>query len=367
MLYKNHSTPLEKNLLVVKLDSIGDYLLFRNFLQSLKKSQRYKDYKITLCGNNWWKEISEQFDKSWVSEFVWVDYNQLSDYNYSISISKILYKKAFDVAISPTYSRCPYTDELMLQSGAKLKFGQKGNTVNINSVLKKKNDKRFTKLYELANGLNFEFESNLDFFSQIINESIRFKQPFLEITKKPTASIIIAPGAKAEFRRWSPENFFQLAVYLKQHINNAEFIICGAASEVKLAEDIIQCGNQISFINLTGKLSMLQLTEYMAKASLLLCNDSGPYHLAAVLNIPVICISNGNHYGRFCPYPKTYNKKHLEIFPPQLDTPNLKTEDIFKLQTLGSDLNINSIEVEHVILHIQESNFLHEINSFTST
>lgn len=39
-----------KTLLLVRLDAIGDYVLFRNFIEILKKSERYKGYKITLLG-----------------------------------------------------------------------------------------------------------------------------------------------------------------------------------------------------------------------------------------------------------------------------------------------------------------------------
>ena len=67
-----------KTLLLVRIDSIGDYVLFRNFIGIIKKSEKYKDYKITLCGNIAWKELAETFDREFISDFVWIDSKKLS-------------------------------------------------------------------------------------------------------------------------------------------------------------------------------------------------------------------------------------------------------------------------------------------------
>lgn len=359
-LYLNNSSSKTKNLLVVKLDSIGDYLLFRNFLQVLKESERYCDHTITLCGNSWWKDLSEDVDKDWVTEFIWVDYHRLEDEDYNMAISKQLYSKAFDVALTPTYSRCRYTDELMLQSGAKVKFAPRGDALNMNETLMFKNEKRYTRLIELADRLSFEFERNSDFFSQVTGQAVRLTQPKLTNANGRRNTVIIAPGAKAEFRRWSPENFYQLALHVKKQDNTVEFIICGAPSEVELAEKIIQCGNEITFNDLTGKINLLQLAEYLSNARLLLCNDSGPYHLGAALNTPVICMSNGNHYRRFCPYPAHYGKRHLELFPPSLNVSSLSNTQITELQTQGSAIDINEIRVELVIAKLEATDFFNK-------
>ena len=42
----------------------------------LKKSRKYKGYKITLLGNNSWKDLSEELDIEYVDEFIWLDRNK---------------------------------------------------------------------------------------------------------------------------------------------------------------------------------------------------------------------------------------------------------------------------------------------------
>src|ERR1700712_2602520 len=59
----------KKTLLVVKNDGIGDYVLFRNYLQVLRKSDKYKGYKIYLLGNPLFEELSRHLDASIIDGF----------------------------------------------------------------------------------------------------------------------------------------------------------------------------------------------------------------------------------------------------------------------------------------------------------
>ena len=62
-----------KSLLLIRLDAIGDYVLFRNYIEILKKSEKYKDFNITLLGNSAWKSLSEELDGEYIDKFIWLD------------------------------------------------------------------------------------------------------------------------------------------------------------------------------------------------------------------------------------------------------------------------------------------------------
>ncbi len=55
-------TKSPNTLLLIKLDSIGDYILFRNFLSFIRKNHKFSNHRITLIGNIIWKDLSETFD-----------------------------------------------------------------------------------------------------------------------------------------------------------------------------------------------------------------------------------------------------------------------------------------------------------------
>ena len=61
-----------KELLIVNTDSIGDYILCRNFFAEIKKSNKYKDYKISLLGCLKYKSFAEYLDCDIIDNFYWV-------------------------------------------------------------------------------------------------------------------------------------------------------------------------------------------------------------------------------------------------------------------------------------------------------
>src|ERR1700730_14291382 len=88
--------PFEKKLLIIRLDDIGDYLLFRNQLRMYKRSSRWKDYVITLLGNTSWKAIFSEFDASGVDDTIWADKKEyLASASYRSNLWEVLRQKGF--------------------------------------------------------------------------------------------------------------------------------------------------------------------------------------------------------------------------------------------------------------------------------
>src|SRR6185295_16195827 len=99
-LFKHFSLFTKKNtLLVVRIDSIGDYILFRNFIQELKNSEKFRNYKITLCGNTWWKDLAEKLDADYIDAFMWVDYAKMTEDTYRFNLYKKIFLSRFHTVI----------------------------------------------------------------------------------------------------------------------------------------------------------------------------------------------------------------------------------------------------------------------------
>jgi len=98
---------MKKSLLIIRLDAIGDYVLFRNYIEVLKNSEKYKDYKITLVGNIAWKSIAEELDSKYIDNFIWTDREKFEkNFIYRYKKLKKISSKGYDVVINPTYSFC---------------------------------------------------------------------------------------------------------------------------------------------------------------------------------------------------------------------------------------------------------------------
>jgi ADP-heptose:LPS heptosyltransferase len=190
---------------------------------------------------------------------------------------------------------------------------------------------------------NFEFYRNRDFFEQLILEKIQLIRPKIIYLDNIENKIIICPGAKDIFRRWSASNLIQLCEMLKADFDAEEFIICGSEKDCTIAKEIIS-NSSLSFTDLTGMLDLLGLVNILSQAKLVITTDSGPFHISVALNKLVICISNGNNYGRFTPYPKEMNTKSIVIYPDEIQNMESEEEKLFTYCKHGSPLDINSIK-----------------------
>ena len=72
--------------------------------------------------------------------------------------------------------------------------------------------------------------------------------------------------------------------------------ILGDKKEKDLAESVI-FKSGVDAINLSGALTLKQLAAFLKKAVLFIGNDTGPMHMAAALDVPVIAIFGRNQPG----------------------------------------------------------------------
>lgn len=338
--------------MLLKLDSIGDYIIFRNFIRELKSSDQFKDFEITLCGNVWWKDIAEQLDNGIVSKFIWVDYASMADYEYRQQIYEQVHGARFEVLIHPTYSRCVVSDLIVKFSGVSNTVGFDGDMTNLPLNLKSIHDQFYSRLIPGGEKNMFEFFRYKLFFETLLGKTLENVRPEIDLVPNAENKIFICPGAKDDFRKWSAANFALLSEKLRSIFPDDEFFICGAASDSIAAKEI-QGISAMPFIDLTGKIALTELIEKFRGARLIVTNDSGPLHIAAALGKRTVCISNGNNYGRFTPYPAEVNNKCSVIYPEAL----LKLSEEQRLRQYGkhgSTLDINSISVEEVFKSVKQ-------------
>jgi ADP-heptose:LPS heptosyltransferase len=103
-------------------------------------------------------------------------------------------------------------------------------------------------------------------------------------------------GATAPSRRWPAERFGQVADLLAYE-QGARLVFTGSADEAALVAAARACMKQPSH-SLAGRLTLGQLGALIARADLLLGNNSGPAHLAAALGTPVVdvyALTNPQH------------------------------------------------------------------------
>ena len=155
--------PSAAKLLVVRLDDIGDYLLFRNQLASYKQSERWKDHAVTLLGNASWREFFEHLDRDAVDEVIWVEKNRyLLNASYRWDIWTELRERGFGTVIAPSRTRPLLLDDMcMLAASPQKSIGCVNNYRH--AEWNRLSDDLYSRLFDARDPLLHEFHFNARF------------------------------------------------------------------------------------------------------------------------------------------------------------------------------------------------------------
>ena len=109
------------------------------------------------------------------------------------------------------------------------------------------------------------------------------------LNSQPPLKIGLCPGAEyGPAKRWLPERFAEAAAKITAQ-SSAQWILLGTKRDAAIGDQIAaaigdHCANRI------GQTTLEELIAELRRCSLLLTNDTGTMHLAALLGVPVVAI-----------------------------------------------------------------------------
>ena len=202
-----------------------------------------------------------------------------------------------------------------------------------------------------------DFQSFVDAVANsgtLVQPSLTWSCPSSRSTNdKDGFSIVLVPGANASFRRWSIDSFRALVSRLLQRHSNLQFSVVGNDSEVPLGDALAESfPDQVE--NFCGKTDLSSLAASLSPNEgrrIVLANETGTAHLAAVQGTRTIVILGGGDFGALFPAPHRSNVRAL-----------FKKRDCFGCgwQCRCADLNstvapcVEDVRVEDVVLAVEE-------------
>lgn len=355
-----------KNILIIRTDVIGDYVMFRNAFKAIKANPKWKDYSITFLGNKIYADFSEALDHEYIDEFIWIDRSAFfigrkghifADIAYRFSIARRLASRNFEIALNSQFSRdYGICDSLIHSANAQHKIWWNGDGLGQTKSELAQSNSWYTELIDPSKKFEFEFFRNAEFFRESLNVSFP-KKPIIE--KYDTSLvpkekfIILFPGTSGDPKRtWYYERFVHLSHKILEQ-ENVTILLCGSKNDITACNNIKNLIKNPLVINLAGKTSLLQLTWLIKDTHLLISNDTSAIHIANCFETPTLCISNGQHYGRWVGQPEELFKNVYNIYPEKLEKLLQKQDkgiDGIKSHfRITSDLDINSISHERVL------------------
>ena len=124
--------------------------------------------------------------------------------------------------------------------------------------------------------------------------------------------IILQPGARWLNKRWPVDFFAGLVRQFPVTSKGLRFAILGGAEDVQLGSTIAGAAPE-RCLDLTGKLSLPEMLEWIRLTQVMVTNDTGPMHAAAALGRPVVALFGPTSPDRTGPYGQRRNVLQADL------------------------------------------------------
>lgn len=298
------------SVLVIKLDAIGDFIIWLDSAKEYKKMYPGK-HCILMC-NKACRELAEitgYFDKVITLDIK--KFEQNKEYrNIQIEENK---SRQYGILIQSAYSRTQHMDILAASIPANMKIAFEADESKSNvsrSVITKKNKKILDSFYDqlipaVKENL-MEIQRNKEFLRGLGNKDFKSaipKLPHIEGAEIPGYDyFLVFPGASTKIKTWRLEKFAEVINNIQEK-RKWNCLVCGGILENDLYGEIEdKVVNKDKLVNYCGKTSLIELIEIVRNAKFVVSNDTSGIHYAAAVGTKAVCPFGEYNYGRFLPY-----------------------------------------------------------------
>jgi hypothetical protein len=363
-----NSNTTEK-VLIIRVDEIGDYLLWRKFINELLEASICNQKEVHLIGNGAWKSLFElEFTNNPFVKIYWLNKTlYIKSIIYRFKFSKWIYNEKYSVIINPTYSRAKRVDDSLVKAAkANSNFGFVRNNENYLNYEQSYDRNLYKNLLPINQKPVFELNRNKAFTEWITqNKSLISNTCLADTTSLPEVKtkyhlpenyFVLFPGSRSNKRIWSAKNFSFVSNYI---YDNYKFtvLLAGAASDRQYGEAFENIYTH-PILNLIGKTSLPETLAILKGAKCLLSVDTGSIHLAASVNCLSFGIFNGSQYGRFSPYPNSVSNKIISIYPASIANEISNNTIVNEKYEHIVSIDYNEVTALQVIEIIEKENLL---------
>ncbi len=330
--------PAPGRVLLVRNDSIGDYLLFRPWLRLLAQQVRGRGQHLTLAANALWAPLARAWDADCFDELLVVEFGRFqTDMAYRAEVLHGIGAAGYGAVIYPLHVREPAVENFFRYLAAPVRVGSQGEhrAAPWFQVIDREG---YTCLLPTTREVLFEYDRNGEFyrnwqaaFGHAMGATMARPPLRIPLAEADAArfgasagrpAIVLFPGASARQKRWPASHFAQLAQGLHQRYGRQyRLVVAGSAADGEHARRIqAAAGAAVPLENLCGQTNLPELAALLSQASLLISNDTVAAHLAVQLGTPCLVLLMGENYGKFFPYPPDLHQAPCRcLFPPNME------------------------------------------------
>jgi ADP-heptose:LPS heptosyltransferase len=348
----NAPIPGVKKIAVLRANALGDFIVALPALESLHAA--YPDSELIYLGKNWHSDFLQNrpgpVDRvidvpvsKGVNIHVALHDDVEEDPKELDRFFERMQRECFDLAIQ-LHGGGRYSNPFLLRLGARLTAGMKTSDAPALDYWMPY-DYWQHETFRLLEAVRLVGADPVTYIPRlaVTGFDIRSSLNIVPESEKPIA--ILHPGASDPRRRWSPTHFARVGDALA--LSGARVIITGVAQEQSLTEQVVE-EMSAPALNVCGKLNLQALTGLLARATVVVSNDTGPRHLAAAVGTPTVGIYWCGNLINAGPVTRT---DHRPFISWQLECP------ICGVNTLKSNCDhqasfVDEIRPEEVILDV---------------
>lgn len=178
------------------------------------------------------------------------------------------------------------------------------------------------KLWARAQSKCYRFDNEVDRLLGIlrrwgipIKSEVEYDLPVTPATKRSAMHIIeqyrmrkgkivgLMPGASYPENRWSLENFAKVGKFILAHYPDHHIVVFGGPDDREKGQYLTRVIGSGRVVDLSGRLSVLETHLFLHELTLLISNNTGLMHMAALAGVPVIAIFSPMELnGKWAPY-----------------------------------------------------------------
>jgi len=281
-----------RNILVIKLDRIGDMVMTTPIFRALK--ERCPNAQISVLVNPVNK--SAITNNPFINSiFVYDKEKKHKSLNSRIHFLRSIREKKFDLVIDPYLDYELNTSFITRFVGSKFRLGFEfaGREIFYNIRYPARAFPVFTEkkqivdyYFDLISSLGVKADSKQPEIFLTSGEKENACQLLKNKGLKPEDKAIgIHPGAHHESQRWPVEKFAAVSDYLITRYG-ANVILFAGHEEKHLLSEFLNYADEPPIVS--EGIDLRQFMSVLSYCNLFLCNNSGPLHIATALNIPTV-------------------------------------------------------------------------------
>jgi ADP-heptose:LPS heptosyltransferase len=124
----------------------------------------------------------------------------------------------------------------------------------------------------------------------------------LASTAGTAATVVVHAGGGREVKQWNLDRFADVVNRLSASHAPA-IVLSGDAGDRALVDAVkADLGPEVRSVDLVGRADLVTLAAVLERANLLITGDTGPMHLAAALDVPVVAVFGPSDPARWGPF-----------------------------------------------------------------